>query len=274
MLKEVVAAVPLERCFLETDAPFLSPQKMRSKKNEPAFVVHTAAEVARIKGLGVEDVGRITTRAAEDLFGIGDSEAALLAYPIRDSLYLNVTDRCTNRCVFCAKYGSPVVKGHDLELTGEPTAKELLEAVELQGGPGAWEEVVFCGFGEPLLQLDVVLETARELKARGAKKIRVNTDGLASLIHGRDVVAELAGVVDSVSVSLNAPDAETYRKLCRPGVEGAYEALKAFVRQAAQTLPEVVVTAVAVPGLDVEACERVALELGAGFRRREYNEVG
>ncbi|RMG87130.1 MAG: YchF/TatD family DNA exonuclease [Candidatus Dadabacteria bacterium] len=273
-LREVVARAPLERLLLETDCPFLAPQPKRGKRNEPAYIVHTAAEVARIRGLSVDDVARITTRASRELFGVGEVEENPVAYPIRRSLYLNVTNRCTNRCAFCPKHRAPIVKGHDLALTHEPSAEEVLAAVEARGGPGAWDEVVFCGFGEPLLRLDLVKEVARELRRRGARRIRVNTDGLASAVHGRNVPAELAGLVDAVSVSLNAPDAETYERLCRPGIEGAYEAVLGFLREAREHIGEVTASVVAVPGLDLEACRRRAEELGVRFRVRPYNEVG
>ncbi len=273
-LRRVVAEAPLDRLLVETDCPFLSPQPVRGKRNEPAHVVHVVAEIARVRGLEPEDVARITARSSQDLFGVGAVDPVQIAYPIRRSLYLNLTGRCTNRCAFCAKNRSSVVKGHDLNLEREPTTAEVLAAVDARGGPGAWDEVVFCGLGEPLLRLDDVLVLARELRRRGARRVRVNTDGLASRVHGRDVAAELAGVVDAVSVSLNAPDAATYDRLCRPGVDGAYDAVVAFLRAAAGRIPEVTATVVAVPGLDVDACRRVAEGLGVGFRVRDYNEVG
>jgi len=274
VLRRVVASVPLERVLLETDCPFLSPQPVRGRRNEPAYVVHAAREVARIRALELEDVARITTRASRELFGVGEVEGPRIAYSIRRSLYLNLTDRCTNRCTFCAKGRSAEVKGHDLRLAHEPDVAEVLAAVAAAGGASAWDEVVFCGFGEPLLRLDEVLTLAGELRGQGARRIRVNTDGLASLVHGRDVTAELAGAVDAVSVSLNAPDAATYERLCRPGREGAYPAVLAFLRDARRRIPEVTATVVALPGLDVEACRRVAEDLGVGFRARTYDEVG
>lgn len=274
VLRRVVASVPLERLLLETDCPYLSPQPVRGRRNEPAHIVHTAEAVARVRGLEVADVARITTAASRELFGVGEADEARIAYPIRRSLYLNLTAQCTNRCAFCAKNRSSRVKGHELALGREPTVAEVLAAVDAEGGAAAWDEVVFCGLGEPLLRLEDVLALGRELRRRGARRLRVNTDGLASRVHGRDVPGELRGVVDAVSVSLNAPDAETYERLCRPGVAGAYPALLAFLRRARECLPEVTATVVAVPGLDVEACRRVAQELGVGFRVREYNEVG
>lgn len=273
-LRRVAASAPLDRLLLETDCPFLAPQPVRGQRNEPAFAAHTAAEVARLRGLEVADVARATSRASRELFGVGEADGARVAYPIRRSLYLNLTNRCTNRCAFCAKNRSFDVKGHDLRLSAEPSREEVLAAVEAEGGAAAWDEVVFCGFGEPLLRFDDVAALARELRRRGARRIRVNTDGLASLVHGRDVVPELSGLVDAVSVSLNAPDAETYERLCRPGRPGAYEAVLEFLRRAREVLPEATATAVAVPGLDLAACRRRAEELGVRFREREYDEVG
>ncbi|NTU60622.1 MAG: radical SAM protein, partial [Deltaproteobacteria bacterium] len=266
--------VPLESLLLETDCPYLAPQPFRGKQNEPSYIVHTARAVAEVRGLETADVARITTAASVRLFGVGEDEGAKIAYSIRRSLYLNLTARCTNACAFCPKGRSVEVKGHDLTLEREPSVAEVLAAVEAEGGPAAWEEVVFCGFGEPLLRLDDVVEIARELKRRGARRVRVNTDGLASLVHGRDAAQALAGAVDAVSVSLNAPDAAYYERLCRPGVPGAFEALLGFLRRAREVLPEVTASVVAVPGLDVEACRRLAAELGVAFRVREYNEVG
>jgi TatD DNase family protein len=273
-LRRVVASAPLESLLLETDCPFLTPQPVRGRRNEPAYIVHTAEAVARLRGLEVRDVARITTRASRELFGVGGVVGSRIAYPIRKSLYLNVTNRCTNRCSFCTKKSSTLVKGHDLALEHEPSPDEILAAVEAAGGPSAPEEIVFCGLGEPLLRLEDVIALAKVLKKRGAKRIRVNTDGLASLVHGRDVAAELAGVVDALSVSLNAPDASSYERLCAPRVEGGYAAVLAFLRRAREQIPDVTATVVAVPGLDLEACRRVAEGLGARFRVREYNEVG
>lgn len=272
-LPEVVRAVPVERILLETDAPFLAPQGRRGSRNEPAFLAETAAAVAAARGLSPDDVRRVSTRCACGLFGLPCAPSVpAIAYRIRGALYLNVTNRCPNRCVFCARETAPTVKGHDLRLESEPGPGELLEAA---GDVSGYDEVVFCGYGEPLLRWDAVLEVARALKARGAR-IRINTNGLARRFHGRDILPEMDGVVDALSVSLNAADARTYERLCRPeSGPGAFEAVKAFVRDARRHVPSVVATVVAVPGLDLEACRRVAVEeLGAAFRVRPHDEVG
>jgi len=164
------------------------------------------------------------------------------------------------------------VKGHLLKLPGEPTAAEALAGI---GDPTGFDEVVFCGFGEPLLRLDAVKEIAAELKARGAR-VRVNTDGLGNLVHGRDILPELAGLVDALSVSLNAPDAQTYARIC-PNRYGAasFSALLDFLREAPKHVPKVSATAVALPGLDPEAVRRLAESIpGVSFRLRPYDDLG
>ncbi len=123
-LREVVRQVPIEHLLVETDAPYLSPVPMRGKRNEPAFVRHTAEAIAKIKGLTLDDVGRITSFNAMQLFGIGTiPERGQITYPIRNSLYLNITNRCTSACTFCVRYHTDFVKGHNLRLREEPSAR-------------------------------------------------------------------------------------------------------------------------------------------------------
>lgn len=271
-LAEVVRGLPLEKLLIETDCPYLSPVPHRGKPNEPAFVPLVAARIAELKGVAPEDVARVTTLNAMRLFRIPVDEAVRVSYKIRNSLYLNLTNRCTNACVFCAKRNDFHVKGHLLQLADEPTVQAVLDEV---GDPTAYDEVVFCGFGEPLLRLEEVKAIARALKARGAK-IRINTDGLASRVHGRDVLPELAGLVDALSVSMNAGDAETYARIC-PNRYGAasFPALLDFLREAPRHVPSVTATAVALPGLDTDAIRRLAESIpGIVFRLRPYDEVG
>jgi len=133
---------------------------------------------------------------------------------------------------------------------------------------------VFCGYGEPLIRLDLVKEVAAQLKRRGLK-VRINTDGQANLVHGRNILPELAGLVDAISVSLNAADPETYARLCNTpfGAEG-FQGVCEFLREAKRHIPQVVASAVALPGLDVARVRALAEELGVEYREREYAEVG
>ena len=271
-LREVVRGVKIEHLLVETDAPYLSPVPHRGKRNEPAFVRFAAERIAELKGLSAEDVGRITSFNARRLFGIPQpDESSTVAYKIRNSLYLNITNRCSNRCTFCPKFDELTVKGHELKLSHEPDLAEVMAAV---AGASDFDEVVFCGYGEPLIRLDLVLQVAAQLKRQGLR-VRINTDGQANLVHGRNILPELAGLVDAVSVSLNAADPETYGRLCHTpfGSEG-FAGVCDFLRQAGRYIPQVVASAVALPGLDLKPVRALAQELGVEFREREYAEVG
>jgi len=271
-LREVAAALPVDVMLVETDCPYLAPQPFRGKRCEPAHVSATAAALAALKGLSPDDVARVTSLNALRLFGIGDvDQRTRIAYTIRNSLYLNVTNRCTNHCTFCAKFKDFTVKGHQLCLEREPAAAEVIAAV---GDPAGYDEVVFCGYGEPLLRLELVKEVAAWLKGRGVR-VRINTDGQANLVHGRNILPELGGLVDVISVSLNAADAATYQRVCQSIYgEAAYAAVLEFLREARHYIPAVIATAVTLPGIDIAACRRIAGELGVEFRERIYNEVG
>ncbi len=270
--REVVRSIPVDRMLVETDCPYLAPQVRRGKRNEPALVRHTAEKIAEIKGLTIDDVARVTSLNAYTLFGVGEiDQSTKIAYRIRNSLYLNITNRCTNSCIFCAKFKDFTVKGHQLRLDHEPSIEEVHRAI---GDPTEYTEVVFCGYGEPLIRLDLIKELATWLKSQGVK-VRINTDGQANLVHGRNVLPELAGLVDAISVSLNAPDAATYQHWCRSRFgEPGYQAVKDFLAAAKDHIPEVTASAVTLPGIDIAACRRVAEDLGVDFREREYNEVG
>jgi len=271
-LREVVRGVKIEKLMVETDAPYLTPVPHRGKRNEPAFVRFAAERVAELKGLSPEDVGRITSFNTRRLFRIDQpAQEETIAYKIRNSLYLNITNRCSNRCTFCPKFEELSVKGHELKLSHEPGYSEVIAAIDAACD---YDEVVFCGFGEPLIRLDLVKEVAAELKRRGLR-VRINTDGQANLVHGRNILPELSGLVDALSVSLNASNAEDYDRLCNTpfGARG-FDGLCDFLREAPRHVPHVTASAVTVPGLDVAKVRELALSLGVEFREREYSEVG
>lgn len=274
-LRSVVEKVPTERMVIETDAPYLAPQQKRGKRNEPALVRFVAEEIARVKGLSFQDVDRITTLSAMQLFGLPIGENGdVIVYPIRDSLYINVTAACTNECSFCVRFKSPYVKGHNLSLKRDRSASEILDALAGERLE-SYNEVVFCGLGEPLLRLDVIKQVGKKLKKDGCK-IRINTNGQGNLIHGRNIVPELEGLVDAVSVSLNNATAERYYQVCKPkfGPE-TFDSILDFVRECKKYIPEVSVTALDIDHEDFEACKRLAeKDLGVRFRERYYNEVG
>jgi TatD DNase family protein len=282
-LRAVAKEVPFDRVALETDAPFLAPQLFRGRRNEPAYLTELARAWARLKDLSPEDVARVTTANAHHLFGIGPvPRRGRITYGIRDSLYVNLTNACTDRCLFCAlseedfwkgEGPSPFVKGHHLRMPRDPSVEEVLADA---GDPSRYREVVFCGYGEPVIRLKELREIAGRLRAKGVRWIRLNTNGHGNLIHKRSVAAELKGIVDEISVSLNTPTAQQYLELCRPafGLE-TYDSIKQFIRECRDAGIKTVATVVTTPGVDVEAVRQVAEEeLKVACRVRTCDDVG
>ncbi len=271
-LRDAAKVVPPEKLLIETDCPFLAPQKKRGKRNDPSLIIETAKTVADVRGVTLEDLARLTCRNFEKLFlGIQPKQAEIV-YKIRNSLYVNVTRECSNVCDFCPRLENPTVQGHYLGIDKEPSAAEIIAAI---GGQRP-DEVVLCGFGEPTIRLDVVKAVAAEMKRRGLK-VRLNTNGQGNLLNKRDIVPELAGLIDTVSISLNAPDQATYNRICHPQNKlNAFPALIAFVERCRDTLPETVVSAVGpIEGVDMDNVRRLAEEtLRVKFRLRQFNMVG
>ncbi len=133
-------------------------------------------------------------------------------------LYLNVTNRCTNRCSFCVRYRTEGLGGAVLWGGEEPDLPKLKDAIHKHGMLEEFKEVIWCGYGEPTYRLDLIKEAAPWLRSCGATT-RLNTNGHACLIHGRDVLPELSRAVDAVSISLNAPNCGRYLELCNPDLD-------------------------------------------------------
>lgn len=196
-----------------------------------------------------------------------------IAYWLGESLYLNITNQCPNNCYFCIRNFKRGVGGYNLKLEREPTLPEILSELQKVINLKNWREIVFCGFGEPTVRLDCLIQVSRWIKRHYYKimRIRVDTNGQGYLLNmGRDVAKELkeAGI-DKVSVSLNAPDRKTYNEICRPKFENAFESILAFIEQAKKLL-EVEVTAVALPEVDIDKVAEFAGKLKVNFRIREY----
>lgn len=270
-LKEIAARVPDDYLLIETDSPYLSPEPFRGKRNEPAHIINTATEIAALRGVSLEDVARITTLNAARLFGLGEvSREGAISYRIRDSLYLNITNRCTNACSFCVRFYTDYVKGHMLRLEHEPSVAEIESSI---GDPLEYKEIVFCGYGEPLIRLDVVKEVASWVKSRGGR-VRINTNGHGNLINKRNILPELRGIIDVVSVSLDAQDEAAYERLCKPAYKNAYTAVLEFIKEAKKFIPEVQATVVEMEGVDMKACQELASGLGVPLRTRKLDAVG
>ena len=193
-------------------------------------------------------------------------------YWLDDKLYLNITNKCSNKCIFCFRNFKRGVGDFTLKLSEEPSFEQIALELDEAMKRKRWKEVVFCGFGEPTERLDLLLMLARGIKWRYDEQvaIRVNTNGHGYALNaGRDVVGELkAAGIDKVSVSLNAGDEETYSEVCKPALAGAYDAVLDFIEKAKAKL-DVEVTAGTTPEVDLRKVEELAKQMGVKFRLRQ-----
>ena len=200
------------------------------------------------------------------------NRAPSIVYWLGNSLYLNITNKCSNCCYFCFRKYKKGIRDFNLKLEKEPTSEEMISELRKVINRKGWEEVVFCGFGEPLERLDLVLEVTRWVKKNSWKTVRIDTNGQGYLLNkGRDVIWELkeAGV-DKVSVSLNAHDRTTYNEICKPSFEDAFENVLEFIKKAKGIGLETEATAVTIPEIDLTKVKELAESLGAKFSVREY----
>lgn len=199
-----------------------------------------------------------------------------LAYLLDGKIYINLTNSCTNNCIFCLRNDKDDVCGAEMWLKDENhTAKEVIEQVE---SLPISDEITFCGYGEPTLKLDVLKEVAKYLKEKYPNvKLRINTNGHANFVYKRNIIPELVGLIDTISVSLNGENEEEYDRYSNPKFENAFEEVKKFIKASSDAGINTVATIVdGYKGqhLNKEKCEQIANELGAKFRVREWIENG
>jgi TatD DNase family protein len=264
---ETLKAIGYDHIMLETDSPYLTPAPHRGKRNEPMYIPQIGKKVAEICRATEEDVARTTTYNAKRLFNIGSLGDPVFTYALGRSLYINLTIRCDADCVFCDRKGEAVVKGHNLKITREPTVQEVIGEIQ---DPRKYDEIVFCGYGEPTIRFNAVKEIGAWVKANGGR-VRLNTDGHGNLINKRNIAPELHGIVDTVSISLNSVDPKQYGDLMRIDGEKNHAAMVEFAREAKKYVPDVVMSVVGMDEVDVEkAKEYVEDVLGAKYRVRPY----
>jgi TatD family-associated radical SAM protein len=199
-----------------------------------------------------------------------------ITYEYGDSLYVNLTNRCDCACVFCLRHNGHKgsIYADDLWLEHEPSREEIL-ADFLQRDFSKYKELVFCGFGEPMYRWDDDAWIIDQLKARGIQlpPVRINTNGHANRILGRDVTPELQGRVDVLSISLNGSTQEEYTAVTQPstGTLG-WEDMLDFTKKATQYVPTVMMTIVDKDKTeeDIAHCKALAESLGATLRVRAY----
>lgn len=199
-----------------------------------------------------------------------NSEVGEVFYEYGSGLYANITNRCPCRCEFCIRGMTDGLGTADsLWLKREPSAEEILLKLK-EWNLSRYEELVFCGYGEPTERLDDLLSISRWVKENTGLRIRINTNGLADLIYEEETAPMLEGLVDVVSVSLNQCTAEKYDRLCHPRFgEKAFPAILHYTRDVQQYVSDVIMSVVnVIPEEDIASCRRIAAELGVPLRVR------
>lgn len=194
-----------------------------------------------------------------------------------ETVYINLTNSCTNSCIFCLRTQKDDVCGAEMWHDDEYEFEDIVD--QFQKFQPYVKNVVFCGYGEPFLRKAMMKEFCKYLRANYPDiKIRVNTNGHANAIYKTNVAEEFKGLIDSVSVSLNAANEHDYDEICKPKIKNAYEEVKKFIKSCVEAGIDVSASIVTgfdkVHYIDADECEKIAVELGAKFRNREFIENG
>ena len=196
-----------------------------------------------------------------------------ILYKVHNNLYVNLTNRCTCSCTFCLRNEKETVgESSTLCLEHEPSVEEVKKEFE-KFNMDEYNEVVFCGFGEPTERIDDLIEIAKFVKEKYHKKIRINTNGQGSLSNGKDIAPMMKGVIDIVSVSLNTPNEKRYNEIVRSRFgDQAYQAMLSFVKEVKKYVPEVVLSTVSttITKEEEEECRKICEDLGVTYRIRPF----
>lgn len=198
-----------------------------------------------------------------------------ILYEVHNNLYVNLTNKCPCACTFCLRQTRDHMENSgSLWLKEEPTLEQIIDDFN-NFNMDNYEEVVFCGFGEPTERIDVILQVARFIKDKYNKKTRINTNGLGNLINKRDITPELEGLIDTVSISLNTPNKERYYELTRSrfGIE-SFDAMLDFAKKASKFVPDVVLTTVetTITKEEEQECQAICDKLGVRYRIRPWED--
>lgn len=198
-----------------------------------------------------------------------------ILYKVHNNLYVNLTNRCPCACTFCLRQIMDRIGESDrLWLEREPSKEEVIAEFD-KFDMTQYEEVVFCGFGEPMEALDVLLPVAKYVKETYKMPIRINTNGLGNLIHGRDITPELEGLIDTISISLNTPNAERYHELVRSKFgDQSFDAMLDFAEKCTRYVPKVVMSTVDTTLTKEEEaeCRKICDKIGAVYRIRPWED--
>ena len=195
-----------------------------------------------------------------------------VTYTVGDALYVNVTNKCTNRCEFCIRNNGDGAYGSDsLWLLREPTEDEILESV-FSHDLDSFSELVFCGYGEPSIRLDTIASVAKKVKEKYPMQVRINTNGHSSVYHGYDTAPLYQNAFDCVSISLNTPSADRYNEICHPVFSDGYQAMLDFTAEVKKYVPSVMLSVVKdfLTDDELDECKRIADQLGVYLKVRDY----
>lgn len=192
-------------------------------------------------------------------------------YELHNNLYINLTNKCTSNCEFCVRNNKNGIGEDVLWLKKEPTVQDVMDSLE-HFDVTSHKQIVFCGYGEPTLKLDVLLDSAKEIKQKYNIPIRINTNGHANLYYKKDITPLFEGLIDKVSISLNHSNAEEYDKICHSiyGTD-AFAGLLDFAKKCREHVPNVVLTIVDILPQGVQdECKKIADKAGVTLRIRSY----
>ena len=196
-----------------------------------------------------------------------------ISYEIGNKLYLNITNKCPCNCTFCIRNNGDGAYGSDpLWLEHQPTAEEVIDALK-QRDLDSYEELIFCGYGEPTCELEILKEAAKYIKSVTKTPVRLNTNGLGDLINKRDTTPEFAGLVDTISISLNASNSEAYDRITRPSFKNvnSFEEMLSFAKRVKEFVPRVMLTVVDIIGEEeIAKSQAIADSIGIELRVRTY----
>ncbi len=194
-----------------------------------------------------------------------------------ETVYINLTNACTNNCIFCLRSQKDDVCGSEMWHDDNYTLEDIVKQFEnYKPSP---KQVVFCGYGEPFLKKDMMKAFAQYIRENYPEiKIRVNTNGHANAIYETNVAEEFKDLIDEASVSLNSDNPKEYDEICKPNIKNAYEEVKKFIKACNEagikTYASVVTGFDNEHNINVENCRKIANELGAEFRNREFISNG
>lgn len=198
-----------------------------------------------------------------------------ILYKVHNNIYVNMTNKCPYSCTFCLRQTMDRIGESDrLWLEREPSLQEVCDEFN-KFNMDEYNEVVFCGFGEPTERFDDLIKVAAFVKEKYGKKIRINTNGVGSLINGRDIAPEMKGLIDTVSISLNNPHKDEYLSLVRSKFgEQSFDAMLDFAKECTKHIPNVVLTTVdtTISHEEEEECRRICESIGATYRIRPWEE--